>query len=305
MKKICVIVPAYNEATTIKKTLENIWSIKDDIASLGGKLQIYVVNDGSEDRTEIIAKPLSTKIITHASNNGLGASVRDGLNAARKDDADFVVKYDADCQHEPKDIITLLEPLFNNQADVVYGNRFELISYRMPIVRCVGNKVFTSLMKWLTGWEVKDSQPGIFAVNRSYLKVLYLPGNYNYTQQVLINAYNEGLRFAQRPVAFNERQAGKSFVSYKYPFKVLPQIVQVLVGIKPLKVFGTFGLFAVFLALSVSFVNIVQWLTGNTNKPVLYSNFVLGVGLFGIQTIFFGFLADMIVQLRRHYHRKP
>ncbi len=304
MKKIIVVVPAYNEGATIKKTLENIWSRKDDIVKIGGELEVYVVNDGSADDTETISKTLATKVITHVCNKGLGAAVRNGLETAYHDGADFAIKFDADCQHEDKDLLTILEPLLENQADVVYGNRFESISYRMPIVRRVGNFVFTALMKWLTGWEIKDSQPGIFAVNRNYLEVLYIPGCYNYTQQVLFNAYNEGLRFAQRPVAFNGRQGGKSFISFKYPFKVLPQILQVLVGIKPLKVFGYIGLFALILALTVSSINLAQWFNGTTNKPILYSNFVLGVGLFGIQTIFFGFLADMIVQIQRHHYRK-
>lgn len=299
MNSVYVTVPAFNESETIVATLEKLWTIKDDLEKIGCELFLLVIDDGSTDNTRSLAEPLASKVISHVVNRGLGAAVRTGLTAARDYGADFVIKFDADCQHEPNDILLLLQPLLEEEADVVYGNRFERISYSMPLVRRLGNIVFTYLMKWLTGWDIKDSQPGIFAVNRRYLKVLYLPGDYNYTQQVIFNAYNEGLRFTQRPVAFNKREYGNSFVSYKYPFKVLPQIVQVLIGIKPLKVFGTFGVVAVLLASAVSAFNILQWLLGLTNKPILYTNFVLGVGLFGIQTIFFGFLADMIVKLQQ------
>lgn len=304
MKKAVVVIPAYNEGKTIRKTLENIWLIKEELSNIGVELKTYVVNDGSNDETGAIAKKLSSKVITYHSNQGLGAAVRVGLETARNDGADFAVKFDADCQHESKDIISLLEPLLEDKADVVYGNRFKNISYRMPPVRFIGNIVFTSLMRWLTGWKIEDSQPGVFAVNQNYLEVIYLPGNYNYTQQVLLNAYNEGLRFLQVPVAFNKRQTGESFISFKYPFRVLPQLVQVLVGIRPLKVFGTIGVLSISLALLVSFINIIQYFTGNAIKPIMYSNLVLGVGLFGFQTLFFGFLADMIVQIQRHNNRK-
>ena len=299
-KKAIVVIPAYNEGETIKQTLENVWSIKKEVKKQYIELLIFVVDDGSIDGTGTIAKEFASQVITHNVNKGLGAAVRNGLKAARKAGASYAIKFDADCQHNPKDILSLLQPLIKDEVDVVYGNRFKNISYKVPFVRRVGNKVFTGLTRWLTGWPVEDSQPGIFAVNKRYLEVLYLPGNYNYTQQVLFNAYNEGLRFAQKPVSFNKRERGASFVSYKYPFKVLPQIVQVLIGIKPLKVFGTLGLFACFLALVVSLINLTQWITGVTDKPIEHSNFVIGVGLFGLQTLFFGLLADMIVQLQRH-----
>ena len=120
----------------------------------------------------------------------------------------------------------------------------------MPLVHRAGNFIFTRLMAWLTGWKVKDSQPGILAVNRAYLANFYMPGDYNYTQQILLDGYHKGLRFAHVSVAFRKRVTGRSFVSFKYPFKVLPQIVMVLIGVKPLRVFGPIGLFFVLLAMS-------------------------------------------------------
>ena len=79
-------------------------------------------------------------------------------------------------------------------------------------------------MRWLTNWEIKDSQPGIFAVNAAYLKVHFIPGDYNYTQQVLLDSYLNGMRFDQVAVTFRPREYGSSFVSLAYPFKTIPQI---------------------------------------------------------------------------------
>ena len=98
----------------------------------------------------------------------------------------------------------------------------------MPVIRKMGNKVFTKLMSVLNKWPLKDSQPGIFAVNRDYLDVFNLPGSYNYTQQILLDAYHQGMRFAHVPVTFRKRTTGESFVSMRYPFKVLPQLLIII-----------------------------------------------------------------------------
>ena len=188
-------------------------------------------------------------------------------------------------------------PIVDDEADIVYGNRFEQIEYQMPVVRRIGNTVFTGLMRVLTGWPVKDSQPGILAASKAYFKRIYLPGDYNYTQQILLEAYHQKLRFAHVAVRFRKRTTGASFVSLSYPFKVLPQILMVLIGLRPLKVFGVLGFVFILLAFSVSAVQISSWLFGFGDKPIQNPNLVMGLGLFGMQTLFFGLLAHLIVEL--------
>lgn len=298
--KVCVAVPAYCEEASIGETVSAL-------KQMGGnypdhiELSVYVVNDGSTDDTVSRAREAGAdRIIHHRVNQGLGAAVRTGLMAAKQDGADIVVKFDADLQHDPADILDLISPILDDEADIVYGNRFERIGYKMPFVRRVGNLAFTGLMRWMTKWPVSDSQPGIFAVSKAYLDQFYIPGDYNYTQQILIDAYHKGMRFAQVPVAFHERKTGKSFVSLKYPFKVLPQILRVVVGVKPMKIFGPVGFLFVSICLIVTVFNLGQWLTGAAAKPIQNVNLVLGSGMFGLQTLFFGLLADLIVKQNGH-----
>jgi glycosyltransferase involved in cell wall biosynthesis len=161
-KKLVVIIPAYNEAERIQEAITNIQSIKTELAKIGFELFVCVVDDGSVDSTALLAQKTGAhRIVRHKVNLGLGAAVRSGLFAARKAGADIVVKFDADLQHDPNDIIPLINPILSDEADVVYGNRFERISYRMPLVRRAGNIAFTKLMGMLTGWPLKDSQPGV------------------------------------------------------------------------------------------------------------------------------------------------
>jgi len=295
-----VIVPAFNEEGRVRETVQALRRVGEEMAKAGHVLSVCVIDDGSTDNTAVLAREAGAeRVLSHRVNQGLGAAVRSGLALARRDGADIVVKFDADLQHAPEDIPALVEPILKDDADVVYGNRFERIEYRMPFVRRVGNVVLTALMRWLTGWPLKDAQPGIFAVNRAYLEVFYLPGDYNYTQQILLDAFHKGMRFAQVPVRFRERVTGRSFISLKYPFKVLPQILMVLVAVKPMRVFVPAGLLFLAGAGAIFSVELVLWLLGQTSKPVEHVNAVLGLSLFGLQTVFFGVLAELIVQLRR------
>ncbi len=301
MKKIVVIIPAFNEEETIDETLEGLYSIKNELNNNGYELIVHVINDGSTDSTEKLAnKNGDTLVISHKKNEGLGSAVRTGLISANRVNADIVVKFDADLQHDPNDILKLINPIQHDEADIVYGNRFEKINYKMPIIRKIGNNVFTKLMKWLTGWPVMDSQPGIFAVNKMFLDNFYLPGDYNYTQQILLDAYHRNLRFSHVLVTFNKRDKGKSFISLGYPIKVIPQIIQVIIGIKPLKVFGPIGWFFLSLGFLVFMFQMIMYILGYTQKPVENVNLVLGSFLFGLQILCFGFLADLIVKFNRN-----
>ena len=301
MKKLVVIVPAYNEERSIGNTLLGLLSIKTSLSKEGYELIIHVINDGSTDSTEKLAKDREgVKVITHKKNKGLGAAVRTGLESAKNIGADIVVKYDADLQHEPLDILALIKPICDDEADVVYGNRFDKISYSMPFVRKVGNKVFTYLMRWLTGWPLKDSQPGIFAVNEGFIRNFYLPGDYNYTQQILLDACHRGVRFSHVAVSFDKRDTGKSFIGLSYPLKVIPQIVQVIIGVRPLRIFAPIGMLFLSIGVFVFIFQLSSYFLGHTEKPVESVNLVLGSCLFGVQILSFGFLADLVVKMNRN-----
>ena len=235
-------------------------------------------------------------LVSHEINLGLGAAVRTGLNIAKERGSDFVVKFDADLQHTAKDIDKIIEPLIGNYSDIVYGNRLKKFHIKMPFIRRIGNKLFTGLMKKLTNWDLKDSQPGIFAVNKNYLNIFRIPGDYNYTQQILLDAYHKQMRFTHVDVSFDLRKSGDSFVSFKYPFKVFYQLLMVLVGVKPMKVFGLTGLLFLFLASIISLFQIYNFTLGLSTKPIENSNLVIVLIFLGVQLISFGILAQLIIE---------
>ncbi len=295
---LVVVIPAYNEGQTINDTIVNLNKIKSKINMLGLDYKIFVVNDGSSDNTaENARKAGADQVVEHKLNRGLGAAVRSGLDAARRADALIAVKFDADLQHDPNDIPELIKPILEDTADVIYGKRFDKISYKMPLMRKMGNKVFTRIMRFLTGWPLEDSQPGIFAVNNDYLQVFNLPGDYNYTQQVLLDSFHKGMRFAHVSVSFNKRYSGSSFITLKYPFIVMYQILMVLISVKPMKIFASLGFFILFLCALLFGIELVQFIQGIADKPVVHVNLLLGLLFFGLQCLFFGLMAELIVRM--------
>lgn len=293
-QSLLVIIPAFNEENTIGQVVTRARKCAGKRLNL--ELEVCVIDDGSTDDTAGAARRAGADhILVHKLNQGVGAAVRSGLVYGRGRGFNVVVKLDGDAQHDPADVPDLITPILEDQADVVYGNRFPRLSYRMPLTRRVGNAVFRGLMRWLVRWDIQDSQPGIFAVNKSYLEEFSLPGDYNYTQQVLLDAYLKGMRFAQVPVTFRKREKGSSFVSLKYPFKVLPQILMMLILIRPLKFFLPLALAFLLGASGVFLFGIFTWLWGDANRPVEHVNLVLGLAIFGLNTGFFGLLAELIV----------
>lgn len=303
--RLAIIIPAYNEEETISKTLEELNKTISSLEKIDF-FEIIVVNDGSSDKTEEFANNnVNTIVITHGYNRGIGAAVRTGLQYAEKNNFDIVVKFDADLQHDPKDIDNLIMPLIFNKSDLVYGDRFSgKINYKMPLLRKYGNRFFTNVMKLITKYNISDSQPGLFAGNKKFISNVTIFSDFNYTQQVLYSSYIGGLRFSQVAINFNERQFGSSFVKLSYPFKAIFQIILLMITKNPMKSFGFFS--AIFLTISIgaTFYDLINYLSGLTSKPIMKVNLVLGTGLVGIQLLFTGVILKSISNVESYIRNR-
>ena len=300
-KMTCItVVPAYNEVDGIRRVITSLRNIDEKLDAIGVHQSIYVIDDGSGDGTADAAEEAGAdRVFRHRTNLGLGAAVRTGLTAARNEGADIAVKLDADFQHDSDDILSLIQPILSKESNIVYGNRFSRIQYRMPLVRRVGNIVFTKLMRRLTGWPLYDSQPGMFAADRAYLREFFLPGDYNYTQQILLDAYHKGFQFSHVDITFRKRTSGKSFISFRYPFRVFLQIIMIIVSIKPMIIFAPIGLFILFVSACISGYQLFTYINGASDKPIQSVNLVLGTSFVGLQTFFFGILAELIIRMKK------
>ena len=120
---------------------------------------VIVVDDGSSDDTTAKAREAGATVITHPNNSGAGAATMTGIEAARRMGADIVITLDADGQHDTSDVPSLLQPILENTADIVYANRFGQKN-KIPFIRRVFNAIGNIVTLLATGIWMRDSQCG-------------------------------------------------------------------------------------------------------------------------------------------------
>ena len=155
VQKLSIIIPVYNERSTIAEIVNKVLSVNLD----GIKKEIIVIDDGSKDETIKILKekiePLVSKIIYKNKNEGKGAAIRDGIKFAS---GDFLVIQDADLEYDPEEYNILLKPVLMGKADVVYGSRFMGgYPHRVHLFwHFKGNQFLTTLSNIFTNLNLTD-----------------------------------------------------------------------------------------------------------------------------------------------------
>ncbi len=192
--KIFVVVPAYNEEKTIAKVIT-------DLIEMG--FEFVVVDDGSKDDTynivsNVIKKYNKGLICKHLLNRGLGAALKTGIEASLMEDADIIVTFDADGQHDPNDILNVSKPIINDEADVTVGLRdFK----EMPSSKKFGNRVMNLITLIFYGINVNDSQSGLRAFNRKAAETIVINArDYGVSSEIIGEVKRHNLRLIEVPI---------------------------------------------------------------------------------------------------------
>ncbi|MFX1512781.1 MAG: glycosyltransferase family 2 protein [Promethearchaeota archaeon] len=151
--KALALIAAYNEEENIAQTIDEVSLYVSEI---------IVVDDGSRDHTESIARAKQVKVIRHKKNQGKGKALRTGMKAAIKMDTEWIITIDADLQHDPAEIPRLVHTMLKTQADCVIGNRQHdpLASKTMNFSRRFANMVTSGYFRQVFGVKVSDLQCG-------------------------------------------------------------------------------------------------------------------------------------------------
>lgn len=190
-KKIAVFIMAYNEEDAIGRVVR--------LAKKHGR--VFVIDDGSKDKTASIAKSAGAKVIRHAKNLGYGAAVKTALKEARKQKADVFVFMDGDGQHDPTEIPALAKPILDGKADVCQGSRFLGRFVFSPFGRKAGVALINKLTSLCNKTPNVDSQCGFRAISKRAAHLISIHSNgYSGGYEVICSAHFRGLRIVEVPV---------------------------------------------------------------------------------------------------------
>jgi glycosyltransferase involved in cell wall biosynthesis len=210
MKKISIIIPAYNEAPTIRQLVERILEVP-----FGIDYEIVIVDDHSQDQTHEIADALGRenlgkiKILHNDVNRGKGYSIQKGFLQAS---GDVVVVQDADFEYDPNEIPRLLKPILEGSAEVVYGSRF--LGKGKPNGMAFPNYVANRFLTWLTnclyGCKLTDMETCYKLVKRDVLASLNLTARrFDFEPEITSKLTLRGISILEMPISYQGRTAAE------------------------------------------------------------------------------------------------
>ena len=193
--RIVAVIPAYNEAPTIREVATRTLRLVPDV---------IVVNDGSTDATAAALQGLPITIISNPVNYGKGASLWRGFALAMADGADAVITLDGDAQHDPEDIPRLIDAAHAHPDRIIIGARL-WDREKVPPLRYLGNRFANFWVAWAAGFPVADSQSGFRLYPASVLREVQLfhgpNARFAFESEILIEAGRAGVRSAAVPIA--------------------------------------------------------------------------------------------------------
>jgi len=202
------IVPAHNEEASLGALLAELRVAEPDLA-------VVVINDGSTDGTARVAAAAGAPVVTLPFNVGIGGTVQTGYQYALEHGFEVAIQVDGDGQHDPTEIGRVLEPIFDDRADLVVGTRFVSGGgYRGTRVRRVGIHIFARVVSLMVGQRVSDTTSGFRAVNRKALRLFAgeYPHDYPEVESIVLLS-RHGLRMLEVPVRMRVRETGSSSIT--------------------------------------------------------------------------------------------
>jgi len=199
-EKICVIIPALNEEASIPKVLVDIPS--DWIA------EVVVVDNGSKDNTAKSAREAGATVLSEP-RRGYGSACLAGIEYLKNlpEPPTIVVFLDADYSDFPNQIPEVLEPILNQNMDMVIGSRAlgKRAKGSMTIPQVFGNKLATTLLKWIYGAHFTDLGPFRAIRFSTLLHLNMIDTNYGWTVEMQVKAAKQKIKFTEVPVNYRER----------------------------------------------------------------------------------------------------
>ena len=268
--KITVGIPAFNEEKHLPQILTELKEITNSI---------IVCDDGSTDDTSIIAKKFGAEVIKHKKNLGYGSAIKSIFQAASEINSDVLVTFDADGQHRIEDINKVLQPIKDEEADIVIGSRFLNNNNDVPGYRKIGIKLITQVTNASIKKHFTDSQSGFRAYKKQVLdNIVLTEQGMGISTEILIKASEKKFRITEIPIKILYEGNTSTHNPVSHGTSVLISTIKFTSIQHPLKFYGIpslilIGIGVIFTYFSVEYYGEVGRL--NTNLTLISAGTLL------------------------------
>ena len=285
-KEVSIIIPALNEEQSIEQVVRGLVTSFPDS-------EIIVVNDGSTDKTEILANQAGALVINHDSRRGYGAALRSGVLASTRD---FVLFCDADGQHRIEDVARMMAECSN--CSMVVGAR--TTNSHVPINRRPGKFIIQHWANILANQKIPDINSGLRIIEKCVLlKCLHLmPTGFSFSTTSTFALMKGNYAVKWVPITVQARKGDSTVKQLRHGPETMMLMLRLTVLFEPLRVF----LFVTFVLFGVSLSSFAyDMIATNFQKVSITTEF------FSVSTLLvflFGLLCDQVSALRREFHER-
>jgi hypothetical protein len=218
-KKVLVIIPAYNEALNIEKTIKDITD--------NSSYDYIAVNDGSKDNTLEVLKKNKFSYISLPVNYGLTSGIQLGMKYALENGYDIAIQFDGDGQHQAKYLKDLVKEIEDGNCDIAIGSRF--VTEKKPkSMRMLGSNIISACIRITTGKKIKDPTSGMRAYNRDVIEKFVKDSSLTPEPDTIAYLMKKGKKVKEVQVQMSEREFGESYLK---PLRAAEYMTNIILSI--------------------------------------------------------------------------
>lgn len=296
--KLIIQIPCFNEAETLEITLNDLPRQIEGIDTI----EYLIINDGSTDNTEEIAKRWGVQHIVHFKRNlGLARGFLAGIDLALRNGADIIVNTDADNQYCGADIEKLVRPILEKKADIVIGERpIDEIAHFSKIKKYL-QKLGSLIVRKASKTDIPDAPSGFRAYSKHAAMRVNVNNEYTYTLETLVQAGRNKMAIISVPIRTNGELRKSRLMNsiFGYIKKSMLTIVRAVIMYKPLQFFSLLSTVFIAVGTVIGIRFILFYFSGTGDGHVQSLLLAVMMIIIGVQTFVTGLQADIISANRK------
>ena len=217
--KTLIIIPAYNEALNIEKTVNDV--------TTNTNYDYIIINDCSKDNTKEVCEKNNFNMLSLPVNYGLTSGIQVGMKYAYKNGYDIAIQFDGDGQHQARYLKDLVKEIEENDVDIAVGSRFVTVK-KPKSLRMLGSNLISLCIKLTTLKKIKDTTSGMRAYNKQAIEEFVKNPSLTPEPDTLVYMIKRGMKVKEVQVEMSDREFGESYLK---PLKAMEYMFNMVFSI--------------------------------------------------------------------------